>query len=142
MQTERCDLKCMIEYGLRYRQSSIRLMCSSVPAMTNLERREKEKELERTKEDMKKEKEELREIHQELQQIREEMDMKEQGMKRLQRESDDLNHDYQCLSHSKQREFSHYQSILASRTNRQISDSSLPTTEELNHADTIVSYRV
>ena len=51
MQTERCDLKCMIEYGLRYRQSSIRLMCSSVPAMTNLERREKEKELERTKED-------------------------------------------------------------------------------------------
>ena len=78
MQTERCDLKCMIEYGLRYRQSSIRLMCSSVPAMTNLERREKEKELERTKEDMKKEKEELREIHQELQQIREEMDMKEQ----------------------------------------------------------------
>ena len=53
MQMERYDLKCMIEYGLRYRQSSIRLMCSSVPAMTNLERREKEKELERTKEDMK-----------------------------------------------------------------------------------------
>ena len=70
------------------------------------------------------------------------MDMKEQGMKRLQRESDDLNHDYQCLYLQKQREFSHYQSILASRTNRQISDSSLPTTEELNHADTIVSYRV
>ena len=142
MQMERYDRKCMIGCGVKHRQSPIHLMCSVVPAMTSSERREKEKELQRVREDIMKEKEELREIQQELQQIRENVNMQEQGMKRLQKEYDNLNRDYQYLHLQNQRELSRYQSILASRANHQIDDSSLPTTEELRHADTIVSYGV
>ena len=142
MLMERCEQKCRRNDGVRHRKSSIRLPCSASPTITSVERREKERELQRVRDEMKNETNELRDIRVQFHQILEDVEKREQGLERLQREYEDSNRQYQCLHMQNQRERSRYQSLISSKAQHLIDESSIPTTEELTHATRIVSFGV